>query len=463
MAFMETLLSLIFLLSSSLLLHSVAVHESPESITLSLIHPFSIHSPFYPGKNVTDVEKINLLIKATEAHMQHLFPTTTMRRQGSQNGSSEIDDIGALVGFNGAYYLAIVGIGSFPPVPGPKFKTYSLVMDTGSVMTWVQCEGCDPCLPLLQPNFPYRRSQSYSSIPCGHKDCPTPERDCHGQSCGFKVRYGDINRGPITRGTIVRETLAFTSDISRGAIVSYSNSFLGCGLHSSNYGFPTQSTVAGILGLGPGGYGTKPIWKQVAKKRFSYCLFISEHASSKLYIGGERMVGPQVVSTPLVGGSNPTLYYVDLHDISIAGIRLGLQRSALSGGCAIDTGAPMTSLVANIYALVRASFVRYFAQYGIQPYGSRGRPSNLPDLDLCFPKPPSFNRFPTMTFHFREADLVVQPTGIFSMGTNYICVTIKPATETLIGAHQQTQHRFFIDFELGNRVFFAPENCGATT
>ncbi|XP_042485981.1 aspartic proteinase nepenthesin-1-like [Macadamia integrifolia] len=300
-------------------------------------------------------------------------------------------------------------------------------MDTGSVMTWVQCEGCDPCLPLLQPNFPYKRSQSYSSIPCGHKDCPTPEWDCHGQSCGFKVRYGDINHGPITRGTIVRETLAFASDISRGAIVSYSNSFLGCGLHSSNYGFPTESTVAGILGLGPGGYGTKPIWKQVAKKCFSYCLFISEHANSKLYIGGERM------------------------------------RSALSGGCAIDTGAPMTSLVANIYALVRASFVRYFAQYGIQPFGSRGRPSNLPDLDLCFPKPPSFNRFPTMTFHFREANLVVQSTGIFSMGTNYICVTIKPATETLIGAHQQTQHRFSIDFELGNRVFFAPENCGATT
>ncbi|XP_042499724.1 aspartic proteinase nepenthesin-1-like [Macadamia integrifolia] len=463
MAFMETLLSLILLLSSALLLHSIVVHEGPKSITLSLIHPFSVHSPFYPGKNITDVEKINLLIQATESRMQHLFPTTTMRRQGSRNGSSKIDDIGTLVEFSGAYYLAKVGIGSFPPVPGPKWMSYLLIMDTGSHITWVQCEGCDPCLPLSQPNFPYRLSQSYRAIPCGHQDCPTTREDCFGSFCGFKIIYWDIS-GPSTKGTIVRETLTFLSDSSRGLTESYPNFFLGCGLQSHNHRFPPHNKAAGILGLGLGGHGTSPIWKQVDKKRFSYCLFISIQASSKLHIGeGARMVGPQVVSTPLMRGSNPSLYYVDLQDISIASFPLRLGRS-LSGGCAIDTGAPITILVSNVYAHVRAFFVQYFAQFGIHPYGSGSRPGDVPYFDLCFPRPYGFNRFPTMTFHFRGANLVVQPNGVFAVGGNYICVALRSGATTMIGAFQQTNYRFSYDLELGDigTLFFAPENCGAS-
>ncbi|XP_042499725.1 aspartic proteinase nepenthesin-1-like [Macadamia integrifolia] len=458
MAFMETLLSLIFLLLSSLLLHSVAVHESPESITLSLIHPFSVHSPFYPGKNVTDVEKINLLIQATEARMHHLFPTTTKRQGKYWNGSSEVDDIGALVQYINAYYVAKVGIGSFQPAL--KWLAYYLIMDTGSQITWVQCEGCNPCFPLIQtPNFPFSRSQSYRSIPCGHKDCPTQRQDCYGSSCGFSILYGG-NHGPITRGTIARETLTFTSDIP-GVTESRNNLFLSCALQNHNYGYSQQNKVAGVLGLGAGGHGTPPLWSQVSKKRFSYCLFTFEHTSSQLHIGeGARMVGPQVVSTPLLKGSNPSLYYLELQDISVAGIRLRLRGFFRFGGCVIDSGAPMTSLVPNAYAIVRNALIRYFAQFGIQPYNSGNRPSGVPEFDLCFHKVPPGFRFPTMTFHFKGADLIVQPTGVFVVGANYICVALRSDDITMLGAYQQTQHKFSYDLELG-ALFFAPENCGA--
>ncbi|XP_042499719.1 aspartic proteinase nepenthesin-1-like [Macadamia integrifolia] len=465
MAFMETVLSLIFLLSSSLLLYSIVAHEGPESITLSLIHPFSVHSPFYPGKNRTDVEKTNLLIQATEARMQHLFPTTTMRQDGSWNGSSEVDDIATLVKLTGVYYLAQVGIGSFPPNLGRKWKSYFLIMDTGSHITWVQCEGCDPCLPLSQPNFPYRQSQSYRPIPCGHRDCPTTREDCFGTFCGFKISYGVRSGGPSTKGTIVRETLTFLSDTTRVRVESYPNFFLGCGLQSYNHMLPPQNQAAGLLGLGFGGYGTSPIWRQINKKRFSYCLFNSEQASSKLYIGERaRMVGPQVVSTPLIRGSNPSLYYLDLQDISIAGSPLGLGRS-LSAGCTIDTGAATTSFDSNVYARVRAGFVQYFAQFHIQPYNSRTRPRYVPDYDLCFPSPSGFNRFPTMTFHFRGANLVVQPINVFTKGAHFVCVALIPgAATTIIGAFQQAQHRFSYDLELGDTgtLFFAPEDCGGS-
>ncbi|XP_042485984.1 aspartic proteinase nepenthesin-2-like [Macadamia integrifolia] len=323
MAFMETLLSLIYFLSSALSLHSAAIHESPQSITINLIHPFSVHSPFYLGKNITEVQKINLLIQATEARMDHLFPTTTLNQGKYKNGTSEVDEIAAIVEYTGTYYVAEVGIGTFPT--SPKGLPYYLLMDTGSHTTWVQCEGCNPCFSLTQtPNFPFQRSQSYRSIPCGHQECPTPREACYGSSCGFKARYGS-SVGPSTRGTIAKETLTFSSD-RLGDTESHDNIFLACGLENQNIRFPQPNKIAGVLGLGPGGPGTSPIWSQVLKKRFSYCLATSEQTSSRLHIGeGARMVGPQVVSTPLVKGANPSLYYVGLKDIGIAGTCLRIQ------------------------------------------------------------------------------------------------------------------------------------------
>ncbi|XP_042479818.1 aspartic proteinase nepenthesin-1-like [Macadamia integrifolia] len=338
-------------------------------------------------------------------------------------------------------------------------------MDTGSHTTWVQCEGCNPCFSLIQtPNFPFQRSQSYRSIPCGHQECPTPREACYGSSCGFKARYGS-SVGPSTRETIAKETLTFSSD-RLGDTELHDNIFLACGLENQNIRFPQPNKIAGVLGLGPGGPGTSPIWSQVLKKRFSYCLAASEQTSSRLHIGeGARMVGPQVVSTPLVKGANPSLYYVGLKDIGIAGTRLRIQ-GLYAGGCIIDTGAPYSSLLPNAYAMVRNGFIQYFAQFGMQPYGNGSRPSDLPRFDLCFPRTPPGFRFPTMTFHFRGADLVVQPTSVFVVGANFICVALKSSDKkTMLGAYQQTQHEFSFDLEIGNRgtLFFAPNNCGAPT
>ncbi|XP_043717712.1 aspartic proteinase CDR1-like [Telopea speciosissima] len=458
MAFMETLLSLISLLSSALLLHAVV--EGPKPITLSLIHPFSPHSPFYPG-NITDMEKINILIQGTYARMHHLFSTM---RERNWNDSSEVDNIVATVQYTGFYFVAQVGIGSFPSFFGQKGMPYLLMIDTGSQITWVQCEDCDPCFPLQQLNFPYRRSQSYKSIPCGDPTCPTPNQDCFKSFCGFRIRYGE-DPSASTAGAIVRETLTFPSDF--GGTESYNDLFLGCGFKSYHYEFRQSNKIGGILGLGFRGTRTLSFLNQVGKKRFSYCLSNSEHTNSQLYIGGAMMVGPQVLSTPLLRGSIEGLYYVDLQDISIQNIRLRLQGS-FSGGSAIDSGCPMTFLLPNIYARVRIGFVQYFAQFHIQPYDSGSRPRDLPWLDLCFPNPSGFDRYPTMTFHFRGADLVVQPTGIFLAGRNYICVVLKSSPVTMIGAFQQTQHKFSYDFELGDgsrgeigALRFAPQDCGS--
>ncbi|XP_043717574.1 probable aspartic protease At2g35615 [Telopea speciosissima] len=374
------------------------------------------------------MEKIDILIQGTNVRIHHLFLMMTKR---NWNGSSEVDNIAATVQYTG----------------------------------FLLCNpGCNPCFPLQQPNFPYNRSQSYKPIPCGDPTCPTPNQDCFQSFCGFKISYGK-DPPTSTAGAIVRETLTFPSDF--GGTESYNDLFLGCGFKSYHYEFQQPNKISGVLGLGFGGTGTLSFLKQVSKKRFSYCLLNSEHTNSQLYIGGAKMVGPQVLSTPLLRGSNEALYYLDLQDISIQNIRLRLQ-GLFSGGSAIDSGSPVTILLPNVYARVKIGFVQYFEQFHIQPYDSGSRPRDVPMLDLYFPNSFGFDRYPTMTFHFKGADLVVQPNGIFAFGRNYFCVLLKSGPVTMIGAFQQTQHKFSYDFELGDgrrgeigALRFAPQDCGS--
>nr|CAD1817070.1 unnamed protein product [Ananas comosus var. bracteatus] len=97
-------------------------------------------------------------------------------------------------------YFSRVGIGS-------PAKQLFMVLDTGSDVTWVQCEPCSDCYEQSDPVFSPSASSSYSPLPCDSPQCRALDVSaCRNStsSCLYQVSYGD---GSYTVGDFATETL----------------------------------------------------------------------------------------------------------------------------------------------------------------------------------------------------------------------------------------------------------------
>ncbi|KAL2939408.1 Aspartic proteinase nepenthesin-1, partial [Bienertia sinuspersici] len=106
------------------------------------------------------------------------------------------------LGFNVQNYYVQVGIGTFGQFP--RFDTVYLGIDTGSDLTWTQCEGCRKCFYQVDPYFSPSRSISYKLFPC--QQCPSPCQ--HEDICRLTRNYGDGSR---LRADAATETFHFQS------------------------------------------------------------------------------------------------------------------------------------------------------------------------------------------------------------------------------------------------------------
>ncbi|KAH0984268.1 hypothetical protein GBA52_011445 [Prunus armeniaca] len=121
------------------------------------------------------------------------------------------------------------------------------------------------------------------------------------------------------------------------------------------------------------------------------------------------------------GTLNP--YFVILQDISIAGSRLTIpanyvRRRSGRGGTIIDTETAYTFLVRPAYEMLERALVNYFSRMA-----SVFRIHRQRFFNLCYQRTTTrggFNNLPTITFHFSNADLAVQPQGAFYLGDTHM-------------------------------------------
>ncbi|KAL0371403.1 UNVERIFIED_CONTAM: Aspartyl protease AED1 [Sesamum angustifolium] len=165
-------------------------------ITLPLIHPESPQSLVFKS-NQTHEQRIQGLINQSHARVAGYFPTNTSSvAQSTSPYNVNPDLVRPQVGVQYPYYYMVkVGIGTFTARPPyPSFKSYYLYMDTGSDLTWIQCEGCRApggrCFNQKEPVYPNSLSGSYYPLPCKkHKLCAPNQ--CINASCSYNVRYLD--------------------------------------------------------------------------------------------------------------------------------------------------------------------------------------------------------------------------------------------------------------------------------
>ncbi|KAE8807099.1 protein ASPARTIC PROTEASE IN GUARD CELL 2-like [Hordeum vulgare] len=349
-------------------------------------------------------------------------------------------------------YVATVGIGG---------GEATVIVDTASELTWVQCEPCDACHDQQEPLFDPSSSPSYAAVPCNSSSCDALRvatgmsgQACDDQpaACSYTLSYRD---GSYSRGVLAHDRLSLAGEDIQGFV-------FGCG--TSNQG-PFGGT-SGLMGLGRSQLSLISQTMDQFGGVFSYCLPPKESGSSgslvlgddaSVYRNSTPIVYTAMVSDPLQG----PFYLANLTGITVGGEDVQSPGfSAAGGGKAIvDSGTIITSLVPSVYAAVRAEFVSQLAEY------PQAAPFSI--LDTCFDLTGLREvQVPSLKLVFDGgAEVEVDSKGVLYVVTgdaSQVCLalaSLKSEYDTpIIGNYQQKNLRVIFD-TVGSQIGFAQETC----
>ncbi|KAI3918775.1 hypothetical protein MKX01_042095 [Papaver californicum] len=348
----------------------------------------------------------------------------------------------------GNYYVN-VGFGT------PK-KDLSLIFDTGSDFTWIQCKPCVvSCHEQEQPIFDPSQSKTYSNITCNSTECAqlrsatsiTPK--CSSPStCVYGIQYGDQS---YSVGYFGSEKITLTSrDVFR-------NFRFGCG--QNNRGL--FGKTAGLLGLGR---DRLSLISQTAKRYgqvFSYCLPSSTSSTGYLKLGND--IKDNISSTkftPLLTNSKgPSFYFLDMTSITVGGTKLAIPASVfVSSGTIIDSGTVISRLPSSAYVALRSTFRSFMSQYPLTT------PTRL--LDTCY-NLTSYDvvSVPKIILNFRGGvDLDVNFYGLLVGPIEQICLAFARNQDdmdvAILGNRQQQTIKVIYNVA-GKKLGFIPGGCSS--
>ncbi|XP_010906670.1 aspartyl protease family protein At5g10770 [Elaeis guineensis] len=345
-------------------------------------------------------------------------------------------------------YIVTIGLGS---------KNMTVIVDTGSDLTWVQCKPCFDCYNQEDPLFDPSTSSSYQAIPCKSTTCDslraatgsTGVCGSNRSGCNYALSYGD---GSYTRGVLSRERI----DLGGTTMDSF---IFGCG--QSNRGL--FGGTSGLMGLGRTQLSLISQTHDQFGGIFSYCLPTRLYNSSgSLVLGGDPSVyrnsTPISYTRMILDPQQAPFYFLNLTGVQVGGV--ALQASGFSNGkILIDSGTVITRLVPSVYNALKSEFVRQFSGYPSAP--------GFSILDTCF-NLSSYEevRVPTLRLEFEGGvELNVDVSGIFyfvKKDASQVCLAIASLTYEdqvgIIGNYQQKNHRVVYD-TVGSELGFGEEIC----
>lgn len=372
------------------------------------------------------------------------------------------------VGFGSGEYFMDVFIGT-PP------KHFSLILDTGSDLNWIQCVPCHDCFEQNGPYYDPKDSTSFRNISCRDPRCqlvssPDPPKPCksESQSCPYYYWYGDSSN---TTGDFAVET--FTVNLTTGATGKaefrrVENVMFGCG----HWNRGLFKGAAGLLGLGRGPLSFSSQLQSLYGHSFSYCLVnrnSDTNVSSKLIFGEDKdlLSRPEVNFTALVAGKeNPvdTFYYVEIKYILVGGEVLNIPEETWKlspegyGGTIIDSGTTLSYFQDPAYQVIKEAFLKKVKGYQLVKiedfpldlcYNVSGVENiELPDFGILFSDGGVWN-FPVENYFIQ-----VDPQEV-------VCLAFKNTSASalsIIGNYQQQNFHILYDTNK-SRLGYAPRNC----
>ncbi|OVA17823.1 Peptidase A1 [Macleaya cordata] len=360
---------------------------------------------------------------------------------------------------------------------GTPPQTVSMVIDTGSELSWLHCNN-NKKSPNLLSTFDPLHSSSYSPIPCSSTTCttrtidfPTPTSCDSKKLCHVILSYADASS---SEGNLAYDTFYMGSSRIPGTI-------FGCMESSFSSNSEEDSKVTGLMGMN---LGSLSFVSQMGFQKFSYC--ISDRDSSGVLLLGDgnfSWLTPLINYTPLIKISSPLPYFnrvaytVQLEGIRVSKKLLPLPKSVFvpdhtgAGQTMVDSGTQFTFLLGPVYSALRNEFLEQ----------TRGVLRVLEDpnfvfqgtMDLCYRVPlsrTSLPPLPTVSMMFRGAEITVSGDKLLYRVAGEVrgndavyCLTFGNSDllgieAYVIGHHHQ--QNLWVEFDLiKSRVGFASYRC----
>ncbi|XP_043688155.1 aspartyl protease family protein 2-like [Telopea speciosissima] len=356
---------------------------------------------------------------------------------------------------------------------GTPPKHFSLILDTGSDLNWIQCLPCHDCFEQNGPYYNPQESSSFHNISCHNPHCdlvssPDPPRPCksENQSCPYFYWYGDFSN---TTGDFAVETFTInlTNPSGKSEFQKVENVMFGCG----HWNRGLFHGAAGLLGLGRGPLSFSSQLRSLYGHTFSYCLVDRNSdlsVTSKLIFGEDKslMSQPNLNFTSLVvGKENPvdTFYYVQIKSIVVGGevLKIPAETWQLSsegtGGTIIDSGTTLSYFADPAYQIIKEAFIKKVNGYSVvkdfpmlEPcYNVSGvEKLELPKFAILFEDGAVWN-FPIENYFIRFDPEEIVCLAI--LGTPHSSLSI-------LGNYQQQNFHILYDTKK-SRLGFAPMKC----
>ncbi|CAL5002955.1 unnamed protein product [Urochloa decumbens] len=363
-------------------------------------------------------------------------------------------------------YVTTIGLGS----GAAAAANHTVIVDTGSDLTWVQCKPCSSCYAQRDPLFDPAASATYAAVRCNASACAASLKAATGvpgscattagaaEKCYYALGYGD---GSFSRGVLATDTLAL------GGAARLDGFVFGCGL--SNRGL--FGGAAGLMGLGRTELSLVSQTSSRYGGAFSYCLPASTTsttdsaaAAGSLSLGGDtssyRNKTPIAYTRMIADPAQPPFYFLNITGAAVGG--KPLTASGLgAGNVLIDSGTVITRLAPSVYGAVRAEFARQFGGYGYR------EAAGFSILDTCYDLSGHDEvKVPLLTLTMEGgAEVEVDAAGMLFVvrkDGSQVCLAMAglPYEDQtpIVGNYQQKNKRVVYD-TVGARIGFADEDC----
>lgn len=355
---------------------------------------------------------------------------------------------------------------------GTPPRHYSLILDTGSDLNWIQCVPCHDCFEQNGPYYDPKESSSFSNISCHDPRChlvssPDLAQPCkaENQTCPYYYWYGDSSN---TTGDFALETFTvnLTTPTGKSDLRRVENVMFGCG----HWNRGLFHGAAGLLGLGRGPLSFSSQLQSLYGHSFSYCLVdrnSNSSVSSKLIFGEDKdlLNHPQLNFTTLVDGKeNPheTFYYVQVKSVFVGGevVKIPEETWNMSpegaGGTIIDSGTTLSYFVDPAYKAIKEAFMNKVGYPVVEDFPilepcynvSGVEKLELPSFGIVFGDGGVWN-FPVENYFIR-----LEPEEV-------VCLAIlgtPRSAMSIIGNYQQQNFHVLYDTKK-SRLGFAPTRC----